>query len=424
MKFKSKKLIILGGNPETAAFVVHANSLGIHTIVVDPNPGAPAKKAAVESYDIDVFDTESVVDLVRRLGADGVMVGVADVLVAPYREICEKLGLPCYASEKATRAFAGKDAFNAACTKFGVPTIPGGVISIRDKAYLASVSDFPVVVKPVDSGAGVGMRVCYERSDLPAAIDAAIACSRKGVVLVERYMDCDDMFAYYTIVRGKGYLSATADRVTSTKNPGLSKVCIGAVYPSKHTSRFEREVNSQVLSMIEGLGLEGGVLNIQFFVCDDGFFAYDPGFRLQGEAPHLPLAAINGFDHRTMLCQFAFTGDMADEDFEIKNDVNLHGGRALTIWILLHAGVIRSITGLDELRDWPSVISVQQRFYVGDEVKLDMIGTERQVLSRIHIKCESDFKIKTMIRSVRDLIRVSDESGRDMVADWISEDVV
>ena len=34
--------MILGGNPETGALVQVANALGIHTVVVDPNPAAPA----------------------------------------------------------------------------------------------------------------------------------------------------------------------------------------------------------------------------------------------------------------------------------------------------------------------------------------------------------------------------------------------
>ena len=33
-----KKLLILGGNPETCVLVDTANNLGIYTIVIDPNP--------------------------------------------------------------------------------------------------------------------------------------------------------------------------------------------------------------------------------------------------------------------------------------------------------------------------------------------------------------------------------------------------
>ena len=40
----TKKLMILGGNAETAILVEMALSMGLYTIVLDPNPGSPAKK--------------------------------------------------------------------------------------------------------------------------------------------------------------------------------------------------------------------------------------------------------------------------------------------------------------------------------------------------------------------------------------------
>ena len=43
INLNGKKLLILGGNPETGVLVEKANDLGIITIVIDPNPEAPAK---------------------------------------------------------------------------------------------------------------------------------------------------------------------------------------------------------------------------------------------------------------------------------------------------------------------------------------------------------------------------------------------
>ena len=105
----NKKLIILGGNPETGVLVEVANSMGVYTIVIDPNPNAPAKEYAAKTYDIDGFDIDGIVAAARENNVDGVLVGVADILVKPYREICEKLSLPCYANEKTIEAFCSKD---------------------------------------------------------------------------------------------------------------------------------------------------------------------------------------------------------------------------------------------------------------------------------------------------------------------------
>ena len=76
---KGKKLLILGGNPETAALVGVANDMGIHTIVVDPIKQSPAKLAAKESYEIDALNVDALEELALEIDIDGVLVGVADL---------------------------------------------------------------------------------------------------------------------------------------------------------------------------------------------------------------------------------------------------------------------------------------------------------------------------------------------------------
>ncbi len=417
MELAGKKILILGGNPETGALVQVANALGIHTVVVDPNPAAPAKQFAAERYDVDGFDVAAIAALVKERGIDGVLVGVADILVAPYQAICEQLGLPCYATKPIVDAFCSKDGFRDACRRFDVRDIPGYYLD-RHKRDLPKLS-FPVMVKPVDSGAGVGMRVCADEIELRDGLDTAFAHSKRGGVLVERYMACDDIFAYYTFKDGKVYLSAIADRITTKKQGGFSSVCLAAAYPSKYTELFLERAQPAMQRLFEGLGVNNGVLNVQFFVENGEFFAYDPGFRLQGEAPHIPLLAVNGFDHRKMLLNFALTGSMGMPDFDARNDFRLRGKRACTLWVLLKSGVIEHIDGLDAIRQDPCVVFVLQRFAEGDHVAADMVGTERQVLARIYMVSDSADELADKVREFRNTLNVVDSNGYDMVVDWL-----
>ena len=136
MQINNKKLLILGGNPETGVLVEIANSLGIYTIVVDPNPSSPAKKLASESYEFDGFRIDQIVELAKKIKINGVLVGVADILVAPYQAICEKLQLPCYATQEIVKAFCSKDGFKIACEKYKIQDIPGYYIIIYDMERL------------------------------------------------------------------------------------------------------------------------------------------------------------------------------------------------------------------------------------------------------------------------------------------------
>ena len=165
-----KKIMILGGNPETAVLVNTALSMGYYTIVVDMGHGSPAKKNASESYDIDVFEVDKIVELARERNVDAVLVGVADILVKPYREICEKLGVHCYATEKAVEAFSSKDGpvTTAACNRV---VVTGSIMP----DVFASAETVQVDLEPVGRRAEVaaGHQLRLERPLQAFAVDQA-----------------------------------------------------------------------------------------------------------------------------------------------------------------------------------------------------------------------------------------------------------
>lgn len=411
--------MILGGNPETAILVDIAKSMGVYTVVVDMSPNSPAKKEANESYDIDVFEVDKIVALVKELDIQAVLVGVADILVKPYKEICDILGFPCYATDLSVEAFCSKDGFKKYCIEYGVQDIPGIYLDKTNKITKPDNLDFPLMIKPVDNGGGVGMKICRDYTDYELSVQKALNFSKKGVVLIEKYMECEDMAAYYTFKDGVPYLSATYDRITSKEQGDASPVCIGAIYPSKHLKEFEEKVHPKLSSFFTSLGIKNGVLNLQFFVENNQFYAYDPGFRLQGEAPHIHLNRFNHFDHRRMLIDFAFTGVFGEADFNKKNDPSFKGKIACTIWVLLSSGVIHSIEGLEIIKSDKQVHFVLQRFSAGDEVTEEMLGTERQVFSRIYLEADSIVALEEKIKIYKNQLKVLDQNGNNMILYWM-----
>ncbi|MBN4057994.1 carbamoyl-phosphate-synthetase [Olleya sp. AH-315-K02] len=417
----TKKLIILGGNPETAVLVDIAVSMGIYTIVIDPNPNAPAKKNASETHDIDGFDIDKIVSVAREKNVDAVLVGVADILVKPYREICEKLNIHCYATEKAVEAFCSKDGFKRYCAKYDIQDIPGIYLAKDSEIKKPKEINYPLMVKPVDSGGGVGMKICRNDEDYISTVQNALKYSKKGVVLVEKYMDtdCDDMAVYYTFRNGTPYLSASYDRQLTRLQGDSSPIAVGTIYPSKYTDSFLRDVHPKLCAMFEELNIQAGVLNIQFFVENNVFYCYDPGFRLQGEAPHIHLASINGFDHRKMLINYAFTGVFGEDDFPEKNDYMFRGKTACSIWILLKGGKIDSIEGLNEIKSNKNVAFVVERFKIGDTVKEEFLGTERQIIFRIYVNADSVIEVNQIIDNFKNTLEVIDSNGENMILEWL-----
>lgn len=408
-EFEGKKLLFLGANPETSNIVQLAKEMGVTTIVTDYDPDAPAKKVADISYDINGLDVNAICEMARKEQVDGVMVGVADVLVQPYQKVCENLGLPCFANAKSAAAFNNKRIFKQTCAEYGIEGIPE--YSLENKNSIV----YPVIVKPADSNSGKGITLVRHRSELDNAVERAKAESRSATVLIERYMECSDVSIYYTIVDGKAYLSTLSDRYTLRTDTSATPICLGDVFPSRHYDKFMQSEHPKYVNMLKGLGVENGVLYVSAFYENGHFYVYDPGFRLQGGGFHLTLLGVNGFDQRKMLINFALTGSMAYYDLDKLNDPQLHGMSAATVWFLLKPGIIEQIYGLDYVKNHPSVDFAIQRFEIGDEITSQMQGTERQVFLRIFMHCKNESELKATIKDFQNRLKVLTPSGENLI---------
>lgn len=416
-EFEGKKLLILGGNPETIPLVEIANSWGIKTIVASARHTDPAKAYAWKAYDFEGLDAGAVIKIATEEKVDGVLVGVADILVPMYCKVCEALDLPCYATQKIVDVFAFKDVFKSTCEHYGVHGIPEYYLDAEMKREDLDRIKYPVMVKPVDNGGGVGMTVAFNEEELREGVKKALDASYKKRFIVEKYMQCEDMGMYYTFKDGVCSASCIYDRYTTDEQPGLSRVCLGGTYPSKHLNEYFSRMHDNALRMFKEIGIQNGILMLSGFYENGEFYVYDTGFRLQGEAPHLLMKAIHGFDQREMLIRFALTGSEGDIDLAKDDDTRLRGKWAATKWFLLKQGKIAKIEGLSDsdLEKDSCVVANIQRLHEGDTVVPEWIGNEKQVLTRLYLVCDSKQELADKLNEYEQKVRVFDENGNNML---------
>lgn len=414
-EFEGKKLLILGGNPETIPLVEIANNMGIKTIVASARDTDPAKAYAWKKFTYQGLDTDAVIKIAKEEKVDGVLVGVADILVPMYCKVCEAMNLPCYASQQIVDVFAFKDVFKATCERYGVHGIPEFHLDAEMKREDLDEIKYPVMVKPVDNGGGVGMTVAYNEEELRKGVAVALENSHSKRFIVEKYMQCDDMGMYYTFKDGYCSASCIYDRYTTDEQPGLSRVCLGGTYPSKHLDEYFERMHPNAVKLFKEIGIKNGVLMLSGFYENGEFYVYDTGFRLQGEAPHLLMKAIHGFDQREMLIRFALTGSEGNINLETDDDTRLRGKWAATLWFLLKQGKITKIDGLEQWKTDNRVVDNIQRLHEGDTVLPEWIGNEKQVLTRMYIVCNSKIELAQTLQYYMDAVKVYDEAGNNML---------
>jgi hypothetical protein len=82
---------------------------------------------------------------------------------------------------------------------------------------------------------------------------------------------------------------------------------------------------------------------------------------------------------------------------------------------LLKEGKIKTILGLDEVEKDSAVVAIVRRLDEGDIVRKEWIGTEKQVLARLYLVCESKEELAQKITYYQNSIKVSDENGQNML---------
>ena len=128
------------------------------------------------------------------------------------------------------------------------------------------------------------------------------------------------------------------------------------------------------------------------------------------------LRAINGFDQYQMLMGYALSGDPLYLDFNSnRNDPFFNGEVAATVWILLKAGTIGLIEGMNRVHTHACVHSVVQRLQVGSCILESMIGTEAEVFARIYLRASCRRELAEAAIAVQELVVVENLNGESMV---------
>ena len=309
---KGKRLLILGGNTLSCDIVNTAKQLGVYTIVTDwyDIERSPAKLLADEYWNEEVFRPDLLAHLIKEKEIDGVLTGFSDSYLFPYQELCELVGLPCYATKKQFEWTTDKSSFKERCRRYDVPVVPEYDVHSFDKSIISK--DHKVIIKPVDNSGSRGICICDNPDEFDEKLQYSLGFSEKKQVVIERYMDCDDVSFEYKIQDGEATLTAICDRyIFKTANEG--SITSSLIYPSKYTEVYLSDVDKRVRRMFEAEGLRNGVLFMQAFAENGQFYFYEMGYRLSGGRHYIFTKNQNDESAVEGLINFAITGKMSNK---------------------------------------------------------------------------------------------------------------
>lgn len=404
---ENKRLLVLGGTLSTYDVVKTAKRMGLYVIVADYLEDGISKSIADETVLLSTADIDGLAGFIEKYKIDGVFTGASEFNIRNMILVCEKTGLPVYSSLQQWELLSNKRTFKKTCRKYNVPVVPE--YDIENITEMHKIP-YPVIVKPADSFSGHGVSICNNEKELKHAVKNAKTWSKTGQVIVEKYMQGNNVEAYYLVQNGNVMLLTAADRYTNNQQNG-SPVPVAFYHPSQYLNKYLQKVHPRVCNMFKKLGISDGVFFMESFLQDGEFAFYEMGFRLNATMEYHFIEYFNHFNPLKMMLRYAVTGTMGEK---VGHQNNPHfPGKGCEIALILRKGVIHKIIGMDEIRKMPQVIHTIQYYETGDSIK--QTGSLDQNFARIKVVADTDELLENMINSIYSKVSVQDKNGVELL---------
>lgn len=355
-------LLIIGAGVMQIPAIRIAREMGLRTVVTDYNPHAPGMTMADVPLVMSTRDVQGTVrvarDIHKRYPLSGCLTVGTDASVT-VAAVCDALGLPGIrtdAAERATDKIKMRSAFRAA----GVasPRFCGVWTMVEAEEALKEIG-LPAVIKPADNMGARGVKKITKDWELETAFREAKAASTSGGVILEEFMEGDELSIDMLLVSGRPIFSVVADRLI--RYPPYF-VEIGHILPSAKPKEVQEAAVELTRKGCEALGITMGAAKSDIKLTPNGPMIGELAARLSG-----------GF-------MSGYTCPVATGVEIIRSAIEISLGRppspirptnhkvAMERALIPNPGQVLSVSGVQEVRQMPGVVALFVDVKEGDIV--------------------------------------------------------
>ncbi|MDO4805320.1 MAG: dehydrogenase [Lachnospiraceae bacterium] len=266
---EKKTIVILGALEEFVPLVQRAAGQGIRAVVIDGNPGAPAKEEALRlggsAYDADIRDAETVAAIICREHADAITTAYSDLLLECMVKIADLAHLPCHIKPAQLPWYRDKDVTNRTCEDLGIGTTKSVLLKKDFEDSALNGFAFPMIIKPLDMYGSRGLRIAGGIPEIRAAFASCLETSQRPEVLAEEYNDEYEFNMQCWVRKGTVRVLGIADREKTSHDPSEIPLSTRNIYPSRLIDKVYEPALDALSRYIARTGQTEGPLSMQFF---------------------------------------------------------------------------------------------------------------------------------------------------------------
>ena len=358
----SKKIMILGASILQLPAIEKAKEMGLDVIAVDMNPeavgfGVPGVVKEV----ISTIDTSAIVEAAKKHQIDGIMTLATDMPMRSVAAVAKEMGLVGIDADTALKA-TNKAEMRKALQAGGVP-VPKFYKVANEEEYMEAVKNFtvPFIVKPADSSGSRGIYEVQDINDQKTIKEAYEYCkpfSRVGDVVVEEYMSGPEVSVETLSINEECHVIQITDKLT-TGAPHY--VEMGHSQPPRHSREIADRIKEVAIAANKAIGIKNGPSHTEIIVTTEGPKIVELGARLGGDCITTHLVPLSTGVNMVECCIRIALGEKPDIE------PKWNKGSAIR-YFQQHAGVVKSIEGIEEAEKVPGVKQISIVHGVGEEV--------------------------------------------------------
>lgn len=221
-------------------------------------------------------------------------------------------------------------------------------------AFIAEVGP-PIILKPVDGGASMGVTRITGQADIPLALDRLQALGHERFIL-EEFLEGTEVSAEAFSFAGEHRVIAVTDKLT-----GSNFVELGHSMPSQLSATDVERIITLVEDFLDVVGLADGPSHTEVILTASGPRIVESHNRIGGDKINDLVTAAYGVDLASLA--FAWACRIADP---LPAAAPAKAGAAVRFIAPAWAGRIREIRGLDVITGKDGVVLLECRLRVGE----------------------------------------------------------
>jgi formate-dependent phosphoribosylglycinamide formyltransferase (GAR transformylase) len=274
-----KKALLLGSSFSALPLLSNLQARGYLVTVVGKYEHDPCHQYADRSLFLDYSDEGFAKLDLDYASYEAVVPSCNDYSYLSGAKIAELFGQAGYDSVSKTQLLHEKHRFRRFCNQNGIRAPRVLLEATCAASLLDKALEFPAIVKPVDSFSGRGTNIVHDHAEALRAVDLAIAQSRVSRAIVEQFVD-GSLHSHSAFIRNGAIVwEEFVDEFCGVYPYQVDR----SQYPSCLTRSLKKEINSEIVKVVEILGLVDGLMHTQFIARGQEFWIIECMRRCPGD---------------------------------------------------------------------------------------------------------------------------------------------